>query len=103
MRHSTIFSQPVPRGYRLGQRVRILFIYMFVCVAFISSSSASPSSLEEGSSGTCVGAVPRDLSHYDIKSGITNITQHIPPYCLQKISGIRAWGEIVDFYGLKLC
>ena len=38
--------------------------------AVISSSSSSPSSLEEGSSQTCVGAVPRDLSLYDIMSGI---------------------------------
>ena len=36
----------------------------------ISSSSSSPSSVEEGSSQTCVGAVPRDLSLYDIISGI---------------------------------
>ena len=34
--------------------------------AVISSSSSSPSSVEEGSSQTCVGAVPRDLSLYDI-------------------------------------
>ena len=38
--------------------------------AVISSSSSSPSSVEEGSSRTCVGAVPRDLSLYDIMSGI---------------------------------
>jgi len=38
--------------------------------AFISSSSSSSVSLEEGSSRTCVGAVPRDLSLYDIMSGI---------------------------------
>ena len=38
--------------------------------AVISSSSYSPSSLEEGSSRTWVGAVPRDLSLYDIMSGI---------------------------------
>ena len=25
-----IFSKPVPGGYSLGQRVRILYIYMFV-------------------------------------------------------------------------
>ena len=50
-------------------------VYMFVCMwegmsAVISSSSSSPSSLEEGSSWICVGAVPRDLSLYDIMSGI---------------------------------
>ena len=38
--------------------------------AFITSSSSSASSVEEGSSRTCVGAVPRDLSLYDIMSGI---------------------------------
>ena len=38
--------------------------------AVISSSSSSSISLEEGSSQTCVGAVPRDLSLYDILSGI---------------------------------
>ena len=52
---------------------------MFVCAfvglsvglsTVISSSSLSPSSVEEGSSWTCVGAVPRDLSLYDIMSGI---------------------------------
>ena len=46
-------------------------IYMFVGLsAVISSSSSSHSSLEDGSSRTCVGAVPRDLSLYDIMSGI---------------------------------
>ena len=38
--------------------------------AVISSSSSSLSSLEERSSQTCVEAVPRDLSLYDIMSGI---------------------------------
>ena len=43
----------------------------FVCLStIISSSSSSSVSLEEGSSQTCVGAVPRDLSLYDIMSGI---------------------------------
>ena len=42
----------------------------WVVSAVISSSSSSPSSVEEGSSQTCVGAVPRDLSLYDIMSGI---------------------------------
>ena len=48
-----------------------------VCLsAVISSSSSSPSSLEEGSSRTCVGAVPRDLSLYDIMSGIRWLLLH---------------------------
>ena len=42
-----------------------LCVYVGVCVsAVISSSSSSPSSLEEGSSQTYVGAVLRDLSLY---------------------------------------
>ena len=46
-------------------------VCLTVCLsAVISSSSSIPSSLEEGSSRTCVGAVPRDLSLYDILSGI---------------------------------
>ena len=48
-----------------------LYLTMYVSVsAVISSSSSSPSSVEEGSSQTCVGVVPRDLSLYDILSGI---------------------------------
>ena len=44
--------------------------------AVISSFSSSPSSVEEGSSRTCVGAVPRDLSLYDIMSGIRWLLLH---------------------------
>ena len=51
--------------------------YVYVCMyiwwvgsAFISSSSSSPFSLEEGSYQNFVGAVPRDLSIYDIISAI---------------------------------
>ena len=71
----TVFSQPVPLWGGLRQRVGIMFLCFSVCVsvclsAVIFSSSSSPSSLEEGSSRTCVGAVPRDLSLYDIMSGI---------------------------------
>ena len=40
-------------------------------LAFTALSGPSPVlSVEEGSSRTCVGAVPRDLSLYDIMSGI---------------------------------
>ena len=42
----------------------------------ISSSSSSPSNVEEGSSRTCVGAVPRDLSLYDIMSRIRWLLLH---------------------------
>ena len=46
-------------------------VCLTVCLsAIISSSSSIPSSLEEGSSQTCVGVVPRDLSLCDIMSGI---------------------------------
>ena len=66
-----IFSQPVSVGYSLGQRVGIFSVCFCVCLsAFISTSTSSPSSVEEGSSRTCVGAVPRDFSLYDIMSGI---------------------------------
>ena len=48
-----------------------IYVSIFVCMsAVISSSSSSTVSLEEGSSRTCVGAVLRDLSLYDIMSGI---------------------------------
>ena len=47
---------------------------MCVCMSAVISSSSSSSvnefSLEEGSSRTCVGAVPRDITLYDIMSGI---------------------------------
>ena len=70
-----IFSQPIPPQGGLRQRVGIMFVTGFVSLSVgmstvISLSSSSPSSLEEGSSQTCVGAVPRDLSLYDIMSGI---------------------------------
>ena len=54
-----LFSQPISVGYRLGQRVRIMFLSIcrYVC-PLLSPSSFSPSSQEEGSSLTCVGAVP---------------------------------------------
>ena len=55
-----------------SQNSDYMYVNMWVGVsAVISSSSSSPSSIEEGSSRTCVGAVPRDLSLYDIQSGIT--------------------------------
>ena len=53
---------------------------------FISSSSSSPSSLEEGSSRTCVGAVPRDLSLYDIMSGIRWLLLHSNTVCCTILS-----------------
>ena len=52
----------------------------------ISSSSSSPSSLEEGSSQTCVGAVPRDLSLYDIMSGIRWLLLHSNTVCCTILS-----------------
>ena len=54
--------------------------------AVISSSSSSPSSLEEGSSQTCVGAVPRDLSLYDILSGIRWLLLHSNTVCCTILS-----------------
>ena len=78
------FFQPVPGGYRLGQRVRIMWVclsafpplsplpppVLSVYLLILLLISSSLCSLEEGSSQTCVGAVPRDLSLYDIMSGI---------------------------------
>ena len=65
-----IFSQPIPLRGR-AETGSHNFVSMYVCLsAVISSSSSSPSSVEEGSSRTCVGAVLRDLSLYDIMSGI---------------------------------
>ena len=54
--------------------------------AVISSSSSSPSSLEEGSSQTCVWAVPRDLSLYDIMSGIRWLLLHSNTVCCTILS-----------------
>ena len=66
-----IFSQPIPLHGGLRQRVRNLFMCVYIYgwwvgSTVISSSSSSSSSVEKGSSWTCVGAVPRDLSLYDI-------------------------------------
>ena len=47
-----------------------LFVGGWVGMSTVISSSSSPSSVEEGLSQTCGGAVPRDLSLFDILSGI---------------------------------
>ena len=64
---------------------------MFVCMyvgmsAVISSSSSSLSSLEDVSSQTCVGAVPRDLSLYDILSRIRWLLLHSNTVCCTILS-----------------
>ena len=89
-----LFSQPVPLRGGLRQRVRNLYICVWVAgyVVLLLSPHPPPflsvyllillliysslSSLEEGSSLTCVGAVPRDLSLYDIMSGIRLVLLH---------------------------
>merc|ERR1711909_208027 len=58
----------------------------WVVSAVISSSSSSPSSVEEGLSRTCVGAVPRDLSLYDILSGIRGLFLHSNTLCCTILS-----------------
>ena len=65
---------PYPEG-KGWDRVRNLCIYIWwvggwVGSTVISSSSSSPSSLEEGSSWTYVEAVPRDLLLYEVMSWI---------------------------------
>merc|ERR1712105_89799 len=55
-------------------------------VAVISSSPSSPSSLEEGSSQSSVGAVPRDLSLCDIMSGIGRLLLHSNTVCCTILS-----------------
>ena len=63
------------------------YVCLSVCVsAFISSSSSSSVSLEEGLSQTCVGAVPRDLSLYDIMSGIRCLLLHSNTVCCTILS-----------------
>ena len=62
---------------------------VYICVgmsAFIYSSSSSSVSLDEGSSQTCVGAVPRDLSLYDIMSGIRGLLLHSNTVCCTILS-----------------
>ena len=54
-----LFSQPVPLRGGLRQRVRIMWVGIWVVgSAVISSSSSSSVSVEEGSSRTCVGVSP---------------------------------------------
>ena len=65
-----IFSQSISEWIQTGTESQNS-VCRWVCVsAVISSSSSSSVSLEEGSSQTCVGAFPRDLSLYDIMCGI---------------------------------
>ena len=83
-----IFSpSPYSNGYRLRQRVIIMFVYMCVYMsAFFFSSSSSSVSLEEGSSQTCIGAVPRDLSLCDNMSGIWWLLLHSNTVCCTILS-----------------
>ena len=83
----SLFSlSPFPFGVG-GDRESELWFSLSICVsAVISSSSPSPSSVEEGSSRTCVGAVPRDLSLYDIMSGIRWLLLHSNTVCCTILS-----------------
>ena len=81
------FSQPVSLQGGLRQKVGNLFMCVYVCGStVISSSSSRPSSLEEGSSQTCIGAVSRDLSLYDIMSGIRWLCLHSNTVCCTILS-----------------
>ena len=59
---------------------------MMALSTIISLSSSSLSTIEEGSSWTCVGAVPRDLSLYDILSEIRLLLLHSNTVCYTIIS-----------------